>query len=581
MPPPRRLLAAPTLCLLACSDPAALPSPDAALADVRPPDDFADVAPDVAPDVPMRFKGPARVTVTRYDHAIDLEARSLTARLSLRVEQPGDCLTLGFRHAAADEVRFGDTLAREVMVANNTLLACVDGGLGPGATVTLTVRSTIPQVTLLPTQVGLSRRMSANGQRFTYLLSWVGECARVGPCDAAPSTFATYRFTVTHPAGTEVFCPGTRTAGETETVCVLDHRGAPTYSSFGVMALAGGWRATELGAAGNVRVTLHDTPTSRLAETINRPRLLGFLGFMAERFGPYPYGDTLRFVSGPTYWSGFEHPGNVALAETLVAGGRMDHTVRHEVAHQWAGDQTTVAAVKDFVWKESMAEYLSYVFEDENGLPDQARTSLTVWRDSAARADHYPVPDEDLALPLYYGNAYGPGPMIFFRQLEVMFSRRQVMDAIRSVLGQERTLSVDDVRMALERTTGAQLDRYFRAWLRGTGAPAWPAVTVTRTPNADGSLTVAVRVESRDAVVRPCRFRVRLTGDGGQTLDVPFTVGLDGSAPMPATVRPSFAVTGEVVNPEVEALVWPMAMPSGGRWIEHVPTPGFDPFRAP
>ncbi|MFO0606428.1 MAG: M1 family aminopeptidase [Polyangiales bacterium] len=571
-------LAAP-LALASCGDPSPVAPDAAAPMDVAA--DVTDAARDVAPDASPRYEGPARVTVTRYDHAIDLETRALTARLTLRVDAPGDCITLGFRHPMAEEVRFGDAPARQAKVANGTLLACVDGGLGPGATTVLTVRSTIPQTTLLPTQVGFSRRTNSAGRSFSYLLSWVGECGRVGPCDVAPSSFATYRFAVTHPAGTQVLCPGEVTPGDTETVCVLDRRGAPTYSSFGVLALAGGWRETDLGSAGTVRITLHDTPRSRVAESIDRVHLRSFVGWMAERFGPYPYGDALRFVTGPTYWSGFEHPGNIALAETLTEGGRLDHTVRHEVAHQWAGDQTTVAAVKDFVWKESMAEYLSYVFEDENGLPDQARASLDTWMLAASRADRYPVPDEDLALPAYYGNAYGPGPMILFRQLEVMFSRRQVVDAIRMVLGRERTLSVDELRMALEQTTGAQLDRYLRAWLRGTGAPAWPGVAVTRTPNPDGSLTVSVRVESRDAVVRPCRFRVRLTGDGGEALDVPFTVGLDGSAPAPATVRPTFPVTGAVVNPESEALVFEATTGSGARWIDHVPTPGYDPFRAP
>lgn len=575
---PRPLLLGAPLVLVACGDPAPTSPPLDAASDA-PLDDAADVPADVPAEPPQRYKGDARVTVTRYDHAVDLESRALTARLTIRVTSPGDCLSLALRHPNVEEVRFGDTPARESAVAGGTLRACLDGGLAPGATTVLTVRSTIPQTTLIPTQVGFSRRSNSAGQRFTYLLSWVGECGRVGPCDALPSTFATYRFVVTHPAGTQVLCPGTITPGATETTCTFDHAGAPTYSAFGVLALAGGWRQTDLGAAGSVRITLHDTPASRVAESVDRANLRGFVGWMADRFGPYPYGDALRFVTGPTYWAGFEHPGNIALAETLVAGGRMDHTVRHEIAHQWAGDQTTVAAVKDFVWKEAAAEYLSYVFEDENGLGDQARSSLATWMTAAARADHFPVPDEDLPLPTFYGNAYGPGPMILFRQLEVMFSRRQVLDALRSVLGRERTLSVDELRMALERATGASLGGYLRAWIRGSGAPSWPTVAVERTANADGSVTVAVRITSRDAVVRPCRFRVRLTGDGSAALDVPFTVGLDGSAPTPATVRPNFTVTGAVLNPEIEAMVFPAAM--GQPLTASTPASGYDPFRAP
>ena len=579
MRPLRLVLAALPTLLVACGEDAPSPTPaDASTRDALTPD-----ASDGGDDAARRWEGPARINVTRYDYRIDLATRAVDARLTLRVEREGDCVTIGFRHPSADAVTFDDAPARDVTVANDTLRAC-DGrgqGFALGATVTLAVRSTQPLTTWRPTQVGFSTRASATGGGlFTYLLSWVGECARFGPCDATPSAFATYRFTVTHPSGTQVLCPGTVTAGDTETVCDFTHPGGPTYSTIGVMAIANRWRATALGTARGVAVTLHDTPTSRITETIDRPNTLGFLTWMGDTFGAYPYGDALRLVVAPTYWVGFEHPGNIALAETLVSGNRLDHTVRHEVAHQWAGDQTTVATVHDFAWKEAMAEYLAFVYEDERRVRDEARTTLSVWRDAAGRADHYPAPDEDIPLLSYYGSVYGPGPMILFRQVEVMFSRRQVMDALRMLLGRPQALSLDDVRAALEQTTGASLDGYFRAWLRGTGAPAWPGARVTRTAMPDGTLRVQVRVETRDAVIRPCRFRVRLTGDGGEQLDIPVTVGLDGSQPAAVTVRPTFAVTGEVINPEYEALVWPLA-PTGTQWIAPTPTPGWDPFRAP
>lgn len=576
----RRALFAPLLLAACGSDPVtAAPATDAGM-DVPTPDVPVTDTPPI-PDVP-RYTGAARVAVTRYDHAIDLETRALRATLSLRVTQPGDCITLGFKHPAADEVLIDDVPARDVTVESDTLRLCHPGnGFAPDATVSLTVRSTIPNTSWRPAQVGFSQRNNTAGRRFTYLLSWVGECGRIGPCDATPSVFARYRFAVSHPEGTQVLCPGTISADETETVCTFDHPGGPTYSTVGVMALAGGWRRTSIGSVGEVAISLWDTPAGRMAAAIDRPRTQGFLRWMTERFGPYPYGDDLRLVSAPTYWSGFEHPGNITIAETLVGTPNLDHTVRHEIAHQWAGDLTTVARVKDFVWKEAMAEYLSYVYEDESMDPARARLTLTQWRDAAERADHYAVPDEDLPLLSFYGSAYGPGPMILFRQLEVMTSRRQVMTALQALLGRERALTVDDVRMALETSTGLQLSGYFRAWLQGSGAPAWPAVTATYMANMDGSVTVTTAVQTRDNAVRPCRFRVRLMGDGDRSLDVPVTVGMDGRVSAPATVRPDFTVTGVVVNPELEALVWPAMMPGGAMWIDHVPAPGYDPFRAP
>jgi len=577
----RRALLLPLLAA-ACGDATPAAPADAGLdarADIAAVPDVADVT--SAPDVP-RYTGAARLAITRYDHALDLETRGLRATLTARVSTPGDCVTLAFTHGEPAEVLVDDAPARDVTVTADALRLCHPGaGFAPGATVSLTVRSTVPNTSWRPAQVGFSQRNNSAGRRFTYLLSWVGQCGRLGPCDAEPARFARYRVTVTHASGAQVLCPGVITAAATETVCDFDLPGGPTYSTFGVMALNGGWRRTDLGAVGDVAITLYDTPTSRMAETLDRPRAQGFLRWMTERFGPYPYGAALRVVAAPTYWSGFEHPGNITVAETLVGTPNLDHTLRHEIAHQWAGDLTTISRVKDFVWKEAMAEYLAYVYEDESMDATRARTTLQQWRDAAERADHYAVPDEDLPLLDFYGSSYGPGPMIFFRQLEALSSRRQVLEALRALLGRERALTVDDVRAALETATGLSLERYFRAWLQGSGAPAWPVVDARYTTAMDGAVTVTATVQTRDGVVRPCRFRVRLLGANDRSLDVPITVGLDGALPMPVTVRPGFAVTDLALNPELEALVWPPTMAGGASRFTYVPAPGYDPFRAP
>lgn len=549
--------------------------------------DATDATLDVPPEITAEagdagvVRGPARVRVERYDYALDLATRRLRATLALRVDSPGDCLTLALQADAAEQVELDGVAAREVSVVNGSLRLCHPGaGFATGASVSLQASSTVPNESWRPTQVGYSQRNNSAGRRFTYLLSWVGQCGRVGPCDATPARFSRYRFAVTHPTGTEVLCPGQITRGDTETVCTFDHPGGPAYSTIGVMALSGGWRRTSMGEVDGVAITVLDTPSARMAESLDRTHTAGFLRWMTSRFGRFPFGDELRVVSAPTYWSGFEHPGNITIAETLVGNPALEHTYRHEVVHQWAGDLTTLATERDFVWKEAMAEYLAYVYEDENLPPERALETLRRWREAASRATRYPVPDEDLPLLDYYGSAYGPGPMVFFRQLEVMSSRRQVMAALAALLGRERALAVDDVRLALETHTGLRLEDYFRAWLRGSGMPAWPTVDARHVAAPDGAVDLTVTVRTQDAALRPCHFRVRLVGEGGRSMDVPVRVGLN---PTPATmrVRPGFEVTGVEVDPLHEALVFPPVMADGTRWVERSPPRDYDPFRAP
>lgn len=529
---------------LACGgdDPAATPPADAS----------TDAPPmDVPADVPIT--GPARFSVEHYDYDLDLETRRATARLRVRLRAGGDCLALPFRPEAAEEVTVDGAPARDVMVADGRLAACDPTGHGwaAGSTVTLSVSATLPTGTLRSTQVGFSTRRDLAGGTFTYLLSWVAQCDRFGPCDNDPGVFATYHFDVSHPSGTQVLCPGTITATPTRTSCDFAFAGGPTYSTFGVMA-GQRWVERSLGRAGKVALTLHDLPGSGVAEALDPSRVRGMLTFMSERFGPYPYGDALRLVVAPTTWAGFEHPGNIALAQTL-ASGNAEHTTFHEIAHQWAGDQSTIASVRDFVWKEAMAEYLAFVYESTRITEGRGLLTARVWKDSSRSLRHHPVPSGDVAINDFYGSAYGPGPMVLFRQLEVRYSRDAVMGALQDLLGRPRALSLADVRQALERRTGADLEAYVRGWLVGEGAPTWPTARVERNTAADGAVTVTVNPHGSG---RGMMFVVRVEGASGERHDIPVDLGIDGSRPSTVTARPGFVVTRVTIDPDAQALVY-------------------------
>lgn len=532
---------------LACGGDPAPPVTDAAV------DATADAATDVPVDAPPKT-GAARVVVEHYDYDLDLAGRTGAARLRLRVTAAGDCVSLPFRPAEATEVTLDGAPARDVAVADGRLTACDPTGRGyaVGRTVTLAAGAALGGATLRSTQVGFSTRRDIAGNNFTYLLSWVAQCDRFGPCDNDPGVFATYHFTVTHPDDVRVFCPGTITATATRTECDFRFEGGPTYSTFGVMA-GQRWTERSLGTASGVTLTLYDLAGTGITEDLNPGRVQGMVTFMSERFGPYPYGDALRFVVAPTTWAGFEHPGNIALAQTL-ASGNAEHTTFHEIAHQWAGDQTTLASMRDFVWKESMAEYLTFAYEASRLGEARAIASARIWKDSARSLRQHPVPrSADVALPDFYGSAYGPGPMVLFRQLEVRYSRDAVMGALADLLGRPRAISLDDVRRALERRTGASLEAYVNGWLVGDGAPVWPGVRVTRNTAADGPVTLAVNLHGAG---RGLRFVVRLEGEGGERLDVPVDLGIDGSGAPTVTARPGFVVTRVTVDPDAQALVY-------------------------
>ena len=507
--------------------------------------------------------GPIAATVTHYDYTFDIASRAAHAGVTARVATAGDCFALPFRGEGLNTAtaKLGGKPVTSATVDAGVLTLCGEGQ-AVGAEMTLEVDLEVPMTTLSTSQVGYSITRDAQNNPFYYLVSWVGGCDRFGPCDNRPDQFATYTFHVTHPAELMVACSGAITEpSPTETQCEFTLDGGPTYSTFGIAAYPRtAWIAADKGMWGSVHATVYDRPGTNMAAAIDPAHHAGFVSWMEGNFGAYPFGSELRVLTAPTYWSGFEHPGNIVLDDTLARQinpsylHNAQHILDHEIAHQWAGNETTLADTYDFVWKESMAEYLAFAFEDTVEPPAALKTA-SAWKGFSMTAAYFPVPGEKPPLFDYYGDVYGPGPMILFRQVEVLSSRAQVLAAIATLLGEPRAISVDDVVAALETSTGLDLDAYAAAWIRGTGAPVWPKIDTAFTAGT-GTSTLRVRVTGGET--RRCKFHVGLSGaNPGEVVQVEvdtFRNGIDQSLTIPT---PAFAVTTRQIDPLRECLVFP------------------------
>ena len=501
--------------------------------------------------------GEIHYEVLRYDYAFDLETREATAAVEMRVIEEGDCVSIPMR-SAPGAVFLGEEPITGGALEDGVLTAC-GAGWWKGEELTLQTAVTVPLETWGESQVGYSVSTDIEGKPFHYLVSWVGGCDRFGPCDSAPARFARYRFTVTHPAGTTVLCPGTITAEATRTVCEFDHDGGPTYSTFAIMA-SQSWERIDLGTHSGLTLTLYDSPSTDVTEDLEVDRHRAFIGWMESLFGPYPYGDELRLATGPTYWAGFEHPGNILFNDRLSNSlfGRRDLLTangNHEISHMWAGNQTTLAGTYDFVWKEAMAQYLPFVF-DEGVAPSAAITEVSSWKQSAVYAEYFLVPGEEPPLLDYYSDVYAAGPMIFFRQIEALFDRDAVLEALANLLGEPRFIGVADVQAALEDATGADLTAYFDAWVYGEGAPHWPEFTVTLSDADDGQVDVTVTQQDPEAGLFGCAFAIALVGEADQRHEVWIDLGTDGRAETTVSATPGFAVTDYVFDPHNHCLAY-------------------------
>lgn len=490
-------------------------------------------------------------TVERYDYSFDLTTGEAASRLWLDVESGVQgCVSLPVR-AEVTDVRWGGAPPASFRVAEGRLEAC---GVAPAeGPLWLDSRLRVPEATTPYTQVGFSRRLDAQGRLFTYLLGWVESCDLFGPCDPAPGRLAHFTFDITHAPGAVVLCPGSMSSrDETHTRCELLETRAPTYSAFMVASypawMRKRWVDTDVG-----RVELYEPPGGRLGTAIDAGAVADFLAWMTARFGPLPYGPELRVASGRTDWLGMEHPANIMLRDDLPAMGGpyanvTMHTLMHEIVHQWAGDRTTLASAEDYPWKEAVAEYLTYVFEDEH-RSEEAAVTLAYWDRLARTSSYYLRPRDTPAPPFisFINDIYGTGPMILLVQLESLLGRPQVMTGLQAFLSEPGVRSIEDLRRALEAASGRNLQRYFDTWVDGAGEPDWPYFLTEWRQGEALTLTVSQRTET--GKVYPCEVELELQGAAlEERLRVTVSYGLE---PESATA----ALTVEDVPWKVEQVV--------------------------
>lgn len=483
--------------------------------------------------------------VRRYDYGFDIETGAASSRLTIEALQGGHCFAVPCA-LEVSHVKHNGAEPTELAHDDGLLRVCGER-VDAGATFTISSEQLVPEETFLDLDVGFSRRYDLAGGKLAYLQSWFDQCAHFGPCDDRSGKLVQLGFDVTHLPGNVVLCPGTVTPGTTSTRCELSTSLAPTYSGFAIMADPKWVRAPFVSAAG-VDVVFYEVPGGNLAGSLDPGYVAAFLDWLTALLGPYPYGSELRVAGALMRWRGFEHPGNIALQQDLdtkvgyylnaVAG-----TFMHELVHMWAGNHTTPAATADFAWKEALANYLPYLYADEQGPPEQVEASRAYWDDVSLQATHYLRPTEQPtpSIETFYRSAYGQGPMVLFIQLESMIGRPAVRAAIQSFLAPATARSVADLRDALEAASGESLEPYFDRWVFGSGKPEWPTFSVTTDQVGD---QVTVTVTQQTTKPFPCVVEVDVSGASSTaTATVDF-----GLAPTGASAQATITLAEPVVD---------------------------------
>jgi aminopeptidase N len=313
------------------------------------------------------------------------------------------------------------------------------------------------------------------------------------PCLDHPSAKATVTFTVIAPAREQVVANGkfvtiTRKTNQPSAWKFEETKPIPSYCM--VIALSEG---AKIDASENTVAPLsYYVP---MKDAAYAPK--GFapaapaMAYFSQTIAPYPY-EKLALIIGATRFGGMENSSAIVFPNTLFEPRgksptsqrfgiptQIENVVTHEIAHQWFGDSVTESTWADLWLSEGFATYFAGLFLEKY---ESEQTFRGYMRDAATRYFAYekqrnsPIHDtetQDL-MKLLNANNYEKGAWVlhmlrerlgdeaFFRGLRDYYSDHR-----------EANATTEDLRHALEKTSGKNLKEFFTRWVYGAGHPLY------------------------------------------------------------------------------------------------------------
>ncbi|HYX30385.1 MAG TPA: M1 family metallopeptidase [Pyrinomonadaceae bacterium] len=224
------------------------------------------------------------------------------------------------------------------------------------------------------------------------------------------------------------------------------------------------------------------------------------LTFFSQTIAPYPY-EKLALIIAATRFGGMENssaivfaanlfdrqqvelnaPGanNRAITTQFAIPSRIETVVAHEIAHQWFGDSVTESTWADLWLSEGFATYFAGLFMEKYEGEDAFHTYM---RDAAQRyftfekRASFPIHDTETTnlMGLLNENNYDKGAWVL-HMLRSQLGDEVFFKGLRNYYNahKEANATSDDLRAALEKSSGKDLKAFFARWIYGSGHPRY------------------------------------------------------------------------------------------------------------
>jgi aminopeptidase N len=215
------------------------------------------------------------------------------------------------------------------------------------------------------------------------------------------------------------------------------------------------------------------------------------LAFYSQTVAPYPY-EKLALIIGSTRFGGMENSSAIVFTSTLFEPRendkmsqrfgiptRIEDVVAHEIAHQWFGDSVTESTWADLWLSEGFATYFAGLFIEKYESEEAFREYM---RGAATRYFNYeqqrnaPIHDTETQnlMRLLNANNYEKGAWVL-HMLRKRIGDEAFFKGLRDYYKAHRdaNATTEDLRSALEKSSGKNLKDFFARWVYGAGHPRY------------------------------------------------------------------------------------------------------------
>lgn len=296
------------------------------------------------------------------------------------------------------------------------------------------------------------------------------------------------------------------------------------------------------------------------------------LAFFSQTVAPYPY-EKLALIVGATRFGGMENSSAIVFANNLFdlhgsekmsarfgIPARIEDVVAHEIAHQWFGDSVTELTWADLWLSEGFATYFAGLFiekhEGDAAFHDYMKAAASRYF-SYEKQRNAPIHDtetQDL-MRLLNPNNYEKGAWVL-HMLRKRIGDEAFFKGLRDYYNAHRDANAtsEDLRGALEKSSGKNLKEFFDRWVYDAGHPRYQLWFGSMEGRAGAFVTVDLKqLQDGEAFLDP--VPIEFTVNGKKKLETIYpkdkitriNIRLDGN-PTSVEIDPDGTLLKEVIS---------------------------------